>query len=53
MFRFYNLGLVLGMALKFYSSVGKRLKLKVRQVGGPIITFGEVKGKNSIFVVPL
>ena len=29
--RFYNLGLVLGVALKFYSSVAKELKLRVRK----------------------
>ena len=30
-FNVNNLGLALGMALKFYSSVAKRLKLKVKK----------------------
>ena len=41
-FRFNNLGLPLGTNLKFYSSVAKGLKLKVRQFWGLIPTFAEV-----------
>ena len=33
-FKFNNLELALGMALKVYTSVGKRLKLKVRKFLG-------------------
>ena len=33
-FKFNNLGLALSMTLKFYSSVGKGLKLKVRKIFG-------------------
>ena len=40
--RFYNLGLVLGVALKFYSSVAKELKLRVRKFWELICTFGIV-----------
>ena len=34
-----SLGLILGVALKFYSSVAKELKLKVRKFGGLIPAF--------------
>ena len=45
-FKFNNLGLTLGMNLKFYTSVAKGLKLKVRKIWGLIPTFVEVtKGK--------
>ena len=38
-FKFNNLGLALGMALKFYTSVSKEFKLKVRKFWGLIPTF--------------
>ena len=41
-FKFTNLGLALGMALKFYTSVAKSLKLKVREFLGLNFTFVEV-----------
>ena len=42
---FNNLGLPLGMTLTFYTSVAKRLKLKVRTFWELISTFVEVTGK--------
>ena len=39
---FNNLGLALGMALKFYTSVEKELKLKVGKLSGLIPMFVEV-----------
>ena len=45
-FKFNNLGLKLGMNLKFYTSVEKGLKLKVRKFWGVIPTFVEVTGKK-------
>ena len=45
-FKFNNLRLALGMALTFYISVVKELKLKVRQFWGLIPTFPEVTGEN-------
>ena len=45
-FKFIDLGLALGMKLKFYTSVAKRLKLKVRKFWGLNPTFIEVIGKN-------
>ena len=47
-FKFNNLGLALGMVLKFYTSVAKGLKLKVRKFCGLIPTFVEVTGKNLL-----
>ena len=41
-FKFNNLGLALGMAFKFYTSVEKRLKLSVRKFWGLMSTFVEV-----------
>ena len=41
-FKFNNLELVLGMNLKFCTSVAKRLKLKVRKFLGLILTFAKV-----------
>ena len=41
-FKFNNLGLALGMALKFYTSVAKESKLKVRKFFGLILTFVKV-----------
>ena len=35
-FNFNNLGLALGMALKFYSSVAKRIKLEVKKCRGKL-----------------
>ena len=52
---FDNLELALGMVLKFYTSVAKRLKLKVKKFLGLIPTFVEVTGKKlfgSIFRLP-
>ena len=50
-FKFNNLGLVLGMVLKFYTSVSKRLKLKIIKFWGLIATFAEgeklVEGPSS------
>ena len=44
--KFNNLGLALGIGLKFYTSVGKRLKLKVKRFWGLIPTFVEVTGEK-------
>ena len=41
-----NLGLALGMTLKFYISVAKGLKLKVRRFCGLRRTFVEVTGEK-------
>ena len=38
-FKFNNLGVALDMALKFYASVAKGLKLRVRNFGRLIPTF--------------
>ena len=38
--------MALDMALKFYASVEKRIKLKVRKCGGIIRTFVEVAGEK-------
>ena len=46
MFKFNNLGLVLGMALQFYTSVAKGLKLKVIKFWRLIPTFVEVTREN-------
>ena len=46
-FKFNNLGLALGTNLKFYTSVTKGLKLKVRKFWGLIPTFVQVKDENS------
>ena len=43
-----NLGLALGMPLKFYSSVANVLKLKTRKYWGLIHTFGEVTGQKLV-----
>ena len=45
-FKFNNLGLVLGTNLKFWTSVAKGLKLKVRKFWGPNPTFAEVTGEK-------
>ena len=55
-FKFSNLGLALGMTLKFYTSVAKELKLKARKFWGLILTFVEVTGEKlvgCIFASPL
>ena len=54
-FKFNNLGLALVMALKFYTSVAKRVKLKVRKFLGLIPTPAEVRwGKlvGDVFLLP-
>ena len=47
-FRFNNLGLALGMVLKFYTSVVKGLKLKSRKFWELISTFVEVTGEKLV-----
>ena len=47
-FKFNNLGLALGTNLKFYTSLSKGLKLKVRKFWGLISTFGEVTGEKLV-----
>ena len=47
-FKFNDLGLALGMVLKFYTSVVKCLKLKVRKFLGLIRTFVEVAGEKLV-----
>ena len=42
------MGLTLGIALKFYTSVTKRLKLKVRTFWRLIPTFAEVAGEKLV-----
>ena len=42
--KFNNLGVALGMALKFYRSLAKRLKPKVRKFLWLVVTFVEVIG---------
>ena len=46
--KFNNLRLGLGMALKFYTSVTKGLKLKIRKFYGLIRTFVEVTGEKLV-----
>ena len=43
-----NLGLALGTNLQFYTSLSKRLKLKVRRFFGLIPTFVEVTGEKLV-----
>ena len=47
-FRFNNLGLSLGMTLKFNTSLSKGLKLKVRKFWELSPTFVEVTGKKLV-----
>ena len=47
---FDDLGLALGMALKFHNSLAKGLELKVRKLWGLNLTFGEVIGQKLIGV---
>ena len=49
-FKFNNLGLALGTNLKFYTSLSKGLKLKVRKFWGLIPTFVEVTGEKLVVV---
>ena len=44
---FNSLGQALGIALKFCTSVAKRLKLEVRKFWGLILMFVEVKESKS------
>ena len=48
-FKFTNLGLALGMALKFYIVVTRGLKLKVRKIWGLITMFVEVTGWKLVW----
>ena len=47
-----NLRFALGMALKFYTSVAKELKLKVRKFVGLIVTFVEVTWAKLVGAFP-
>ena len=47
-FKFNNLGLALGTNLKFYASVAKGLKLKVRKFWGLTPTFVEVRREKLV-----
>ena len=42
------MGLILSIALEFYASVAKRLKLKVSKLLGLIVTFIEVTGEKGL-----
>ena len=46
--KFNNLGLALGTNLRFYTSLSKGLKLKVRKFWGLIPTFVEVTGEKPV-----
>ena len=48
-FKFNNLGLALGTNLRFYTSIAKGLKLKVRRFLGLIPTFVEVAGEKLVW----
>ena len=48
LFKFNNLELALGMNLKFYTSVGKGLKVKIRQFYGLVPTVVEVTGEKLV-----
>ena len=48
-FKFNHLGLALGTNLKFYTSLAKGLKLKVRKFWSLISTFVEVTGEKLAF----
>ena len=48
LFKLNNLGLALGMTLKFYTSIGKGLKLKVRKFLRLIFLFVEVTGEKLV-----
>ena len=51
-FKFNNLGLTLGTNFKLYTSVAKRLKVKVRKFWGLIPLFVEVTGEKLIGARP-
>ena len=54
-FKFNNLGQALGTNLKFYTSLSKGFKLKVRKLWGLIQTFLEVTGEKLVggtFLLP-
>ena len=54
-FKFNNLEAQLGMILEFYTTVIKRLKLKVRKFCGLSLMFVEVTGGNGrerLFALP-
>ena len=46
--KFNNLGLALGIALTFFSSMAKGLKLKVRNFRGLVPTFVEVTREKQV-----
>ena len=48
MFKFNNLGLGVGMVLKFYTSVTKRLNVKVGMLWGLTLTVVEVTGEKLV-----
>ena len=48
LFKLNNLGLALGMDLKFYTSVSKGLKLKVRKFSRLIFMLVEVTGEKLV-----
>ena len=56
-FKFNNMGLALGMVLKFYTNVAKDLRLNVKTFGGLIPTSVEIAGSKlevgGIFVHPI
>ena len=47
-FKFNNLGLALGTNLKFYTTVAKRLKLKVREFLGLTLTFEKITEEKLV-----
>ena len=47
-FKFNNLGLAIGTKLKFYTSLSKGLKLKIRKFWGLTPTFVEVTGEKLV-----
>ena len=47
-FKFNNLGLALGVNLKFYTSVAKGLKLKIGKFWGLVPSFVEVTGEKLV-----
>ena len=47
-FKFNNLELALGRNLKFYTSVAKWLKLKVKKICGLLLSFVEVTGEKLV-----
>ena len=56
-FNFNNLGLTLGMTLKFYASLEKRLKLKARKFLELSRTYVKVAGEKlvgrGLFAIPI